>query len=343
MKWVEIEIITTEDASDAICEMLSQLGADGIAVCDPLEIKRIIDDPDSLAYADDGFVDSLGSDVTIHAYFAEFDDGIRLGAKEEEYENPEGVGTIYGNIATGSKSLEETIALLEERLSAIGEFLPVGNGKVSYKYVKDEDWENEWKKDYHAFDVSEHVMIAPSWEKESVADAIAAGKKVVFLDPGSAFGTGTHETTSMCAEFIDERMTPDDTVLDVGCGSGILSIIAAKLGAKDIEACDIDRMAVDVAIENCKENNVTVDCYTGELKDAKKEGYSLIIANIVAEIIASIAPLVPGKLLPGGRFICSGIIDHKKEIALQACENAGLRLVEEKQKGDWHAYYFEKK
>ena len=342
MKWVEIEIVTTEEASDAICEMLSQLGADGIAVCDPLEIKRIIDDPDSLAYADDGFVDSLGLDVTIHAYFAEFDDGIRLGAKEEEYENPEGVGTIYGNIATGTKSLEDTIALLEERLAAIGEFLTVGDGKVKYKYVKDEDWENEWKKDYHAFSVSEHVVIAPTWEREETEAALDSGKKVVFLDPGSAFGTGTHETTSMCAEFIDAYLKPEDTVLDVGCGSGILSIICAKIGASSIEACDIDRMAVDVAIENCKENDVEVDCYTGELKDAKKEGYSLIIANIVAEIIASIAPLVPGKLLPGGRFICSGIIDHKKEIALEACKEAGLQLIEEKQKGDWHAYYFEK-
>ena len=342
MKWVEIEIVTTEEASDAICEMLSQLGADGIAVCDPLEIKRIIDDPDSLAYADDGFVDSLGSDVTIHAYFAEFDDGIRLGAKEEEYSNPEGVGTIYGNIATGSKSLPDTIKLLEERLSAISEFLPVGNGKVGYKYVKDEDWENEWKKDYHAFPVSDRVIIAPTWEREEVEAKKEDGKKIVYLDPGSAFGTGTHETTSMCAEFIDEHMKTDDSVLDVGCGSGILSIICAKLGATDVEACDIDRMAVDVAIENCKENDVTVDCYTGELKDAKKEGYSLIIANIVAEIIASIAPLVPGKLLPGGRFICSGIIDHKKEIALSACKEAGLKLIEEKQKGDWHAYYFEK-
>ncbi|MBO4927239.1 MAG: 50S ribosomal protein L11 methyltransferase [Clostridiales bacterium] len=343
MKWVEIEIVTTEEASDAICEMLSQLGADGIAVCDPLEIKRIIDDPDSLAYADDGFVDSLGTDVTIHGYFAEFDDGIRLGAKEEEYENPEGVGTIYGNIATGSKTLEETIALLEERLAAISEFLPVGNGKVGYKYVKDEDWENEWKKDYHAFSVSENVIIAPSWERDTVSDASEEGKKVVYLDPGSAFGTGTHETTSMCAELIDEHLTTSDTVLDVGCGSGILSIIAAKLGAKEVEACDIDRMAVDVAITNCKENGVEVDCYTGELKDAKKEGYSLIIANIVAEIIAGIAPMIPEKLLPGGHFIASGIIDHKKEIALSACEAAGLRLLEEKQKGDWHAYYFEKK
>ncbi len=341
MKWVEIEITTTEEASDAICEMLSQLGADGIAVCDPLEIKRIIEDPDSLAYADDGFVDSLGSDVKIQAYFAEFEDGIRLGAKEEEYENPEGVGTIYGNIAKGSKSLAETISLLEERLAAIGEFLPVGNGIVSYKYVKDEDWENEWKKDYHAFTVSPRITIAPSWEKESVTET--PDMKVVYLDPGSAFGTGTHETTSMCAELIDEHLDPKDTVLDVGCGSGILSIICSKLGAASVEACDIDRLAVDVAIANCEDNHVDVDCYTGELKDAKKEGYSLIIANIVAEIIAGIAPLVPDKLLPGGRFITSGIIDHKKEIALSACQEAGLTLIEEKQKGDWHAYYFEKK
>lgn len=331
-----MKITTTEEASDAICEMLAQLGADGISVCDPLEIKRIIDDPDSLAYADDGFIDSLGTDVVICAYFAEFDDGIRLGSKQEEYINPIGVGTIYGSIATGTKTCEQTIDIVKERLHDIGEFLPVGDGEIDFRYVKDEDWANTWKKDYHAFRVSPRIIIAPSWEPYEAQE----GENVVLLDPGSAFGTGTHETTAMCSQCIDERITPEDTVLDVGCGSGILSIICAKLGATDIEAIDIDRLAVDVAIDNCVKNDVHIDCYPGEMKTAKKPQYSFIIANIVAEIIASIAPDVKKALAPGGTFITSGIIDHKKEIALEACAAAGFQLVDEKQMGDWHAYVF---
>lgn len=340
MRWVEISITTTEDASDAICEMLAQIGADGIAVKDPYEIARIIEDPDSLAYADEGYIDSLGTDVSIKAYFAEFDDGVRLGPKSEEYVDPNGVGMIYGNLADKTMSVEDAVALVKEKLDDIAQFLPMGKGFEGYQFVSDKDWENEWKKDYKSFRISDRVIICPSWEE------VQAGEDdiVVKLDPGSAFGTGTHETTSMCAGLIDETIKPDDKVLDLGTGSGILAIIADKLGAAKIEAVDIDRLAVDVAVDNCNNNGCgDIDCYTGELSTVKSNDYSLIIANIIADIIAAIAPDVPSHLAPGGRFICSGIINTKKDKVEKALDDAGFKVIKHLEKNDWQAYLCEMK
>lgn len=335
MQWVEIKIVTTEDASDAICEMLAQVGADGIAVSDPFEIARIIEDPDSLAYADEGYIESLGTDVTIKAYFAEFDDGIRLGPKSEEYVDPNGVGMIYGNLSDKTMSVEDAMAFVKARLESIGEFLPLGKGFDGWRYVQDKDWENEWKKDYKSFRISERVVICPTWEEYEEVP----GDVVVRLDPGSAFGTGTHETTSMCAKLLDKEVRSGDSVLDLGTGSGILAIICSKLGAQSVEAVDIDRLAVDVAVENCRENGCPdIDCYTGELKSVKGDSYTLIVANIIADIIAAIAPDVPSRLAPGGRFICSGIINTKRGKVEKALAEAGFTIVECHEKNDWLAY-----
>jgi len=338
MRWIEVTIETTQDASDAVCEMLAQLGADGIAICDPLEIKNLLSAPDSLSFADDSFVNSLGEDVNIRAYFAEFPDGIRLGAKEEEYDNPTGVGNIYGQIANGVHTIEEVLDIVSTRIKEISEFLPVGKGLTNHRYVADEDWANSWKQYYKVMSISPRVVICPSWEVyEPKEDEV-----VVSLDPGSAFGTGTHETTAMCAEIIDRIISPEDAVLDLGCGSGILSIIASKLGAASVEAIDIDRLAVDVAQENCSLNKVNVNCHTGELKDAGRKDYSLVIANIIADVIVSLTPDILGYLAPEGRFLISGIIDTKTERVTKACSDAGLKLADSNQKGDWHAYLYER-
>lgn len=333
--WIEVTIVTTEDASDAICEMLAQIGADGIAVSDPYEIKRIIEDPDSLSYADEGYIESLGTDVTIKSYFAEFDDGVRLGPKSEEYVDPNGVGMIYGNLTDKTMSVEDAIAFIKEKLLDIGQFLPVGKGFDGWKYVKDQDWENEWKKDYKSFRISDRVVICPTWEETEFGEKDI----VVKLDPGSAFGTGTHETTSMCAELIDRNIKPLEKVLDLGTGSGILAIICDKLGAGSVEAVDIDRLAVDVARENCMSNGCDdIDCYAGELSTVKGNDYTLIIANIIADIIAAIAPQVPSHLAKGGRFICSGIINTKKDKVEEALEKAGFTILEHTERNDWQAY-----
>lgn len=335
MQWLEITITTTEDASDAICEMLAQIGADGIAVSDPWEIKRIIEDPDSLAYADDGYVDSLGTDVVIKSYFAEFDGNIRLGAKSEEYENPVGVGMIYGNFTDKLVSHEEALNIIKERVADIAQFLPIGEGFSGWKYVQDADWENEWKKDYKSFRISDRVIICPSWEDTKFDESDV----VVKLDPGSAFGTGTHETTSMCSVILDKLMNDNTKVLDLGTGSGILAIIAKKLGAGEVEAIDIDKLAVDVAIDNCANNGCSeIICHAGELKDAYKKDYDIVVANIIADVIAMIAKDVPSVMAPNGKFVCSGIINTKKERVEEALKEAGFVIEESMTKNDWMAY-----
>ena len=335
MKWAEFTIITTEEASDAIAEMLAQIGADGIAVTDPWEIRRIIEDPDSLSYADGGFVDSLGEDVTIKAYFAELDGLIRLGPKAEEYIDEFDTTAIYGNITGSRVSVDEALRILKEQLGKISAFLDIGKGFDSWKYVQDQDWENEWKKDYKAFRISDRVVICPSWETFEASPSDV----VVSLDPGSAFGTGTHETTSTCAVILDDVIKGGEKVLDLGTGSGILAIICKKLGAGEVDAVDIDKLAVDVAVDNCEINGCPdIQCYVGELKNVRSSDYDIIVANIIADVIASIACDIPSRLAPGGKFICSGIINTKKEMVEKALADSGFKILRVEEKNDWMAY-----
>ncbi len=334
MRWAEITIKTTEDAADAIAEMLAQIGADGIAQTDPFEFRRTIEE-DPLSYCDDGTIESYGSDVVIKAYFSELDDGfIRMGPKSEEFIDPNGVGMIYGNITDKTLTTEEAIEYIKSRLTEISSFLPIGQGYEGMQYVKDEDWANNWKKYYKAFKISERVAVCPSWLDPDEIDS----EFKIILDPGSAFGTGTHETTSMCAEILDEVITPDSKVLDLGTGSGILAIIAKLLGAGEVEAVDIDKLAVDVAEENSRINKCEIECYQGELSTVRCSDYDIIVANIIADIIAAIACDVPARLKPGGLFVCSGIINTKKDRVLEALDRAGFEVISSRTKNDWCAY-----
>ena len=338
MRWAEITIRTTEEASDAICEMLAQAGADGIASQDPDEFRKTVDN-DPLSYCEDGTIESYGQDVVIKAYFAETDEGmIRMGAKSEEFANPDGVGMIYGSITDKELPTADAMEFIKQRIAGIGEFLDIGKGFDGFRYVDDEDWANNWKKYYEEFRLSDRIVICPSWIEEGDTELEKGAVKIV-LDPGSAFGTGTHETTSMCAEILDQVIKPDTSVLDLGTGSGILAIIASKLGASSVDAVDIDSLAVKVAEENSAINGCSnIKCYTGELKSVKNAPYDLIVANIIADVIAEIACDIPSDLADDGLFVCSGIIAGKKDRVISALEAAGMKIVEERSKNDWMAY-----
>lgn len=308
MKWTEIKIVTTEEAYDAICDMLGSIGAGGVSIMDPFDIRQEIEKPNTLDYADDEFIDSLGEDVIIKAYFNE------------------------------SHSKTELGELIQEKLSFIGQFLDIGKGFEGFEEVDDEDWSTSWKKYYKPIEIAENIIIKPSWEEYTQSD----DDIVIELDPGMAFGTGTHETTSMCARFLNKYLSEMDSVLDVGCGSGILSIIAAKLGAKSVTAVDIDSVAVRVANENSvlngTDNVVTISA--GIIQDLDKNKNDLIVANIIASVIVNIAKEVKLRLKEDGLFITSGIIKERKEEVIEAYTSIGFKHIDTEELGEWVAMVF---
>lgn len=308
MKWHEIKITTTREAYDAISDMLVSIGAGGVAIEDPYDIRQEIQKPNTLDYADDEFINNLGEDVIIKAYFP------------------------------GDANMAELSGLIKEKLAYIGSFLDVGQGYTGYSDVSDEDWANSWKKYYKPLRISERIVVKPSWEEYN------AGPEdiVIELDPGMAFGTGTHETTKLCIQLLEKYLKPGDIALDVGCGTGILSIAAAKLDSGSITAVDVDDVAVRVTKENCVLNGVNgvVNAFTGELKDIETVKADIIIANIIADVIVGISKLVPDYLKTGGFFITSGIIKERKQDVVDTYMKLGFTCEAVEELGEWVAMVF---
>lgn len=308
MKWTEVIIKTTEEASDAVSEMLSTIGAGGVVIEDPNEIRRQIESPNSLDYADQEFMNSLGTEVTVKAYFNE------------------------------AMTPDELSGLVKEKLKFISQFLEVGKGYAGYKMVDDEDWSTAWKKHYKPFHISDSVVIKPSWEEYEKQ----SGEIVIELDPGMAFGTGTHETTRLCSQLLEKHVRPGNNVIDVGCGTGILSIIAVKLGAAHAEAVDIDEVAVRVSKENCTINDVSdmISVSKGVLSDLAPQKADIMVANIIADVVIGISELVPGYLKQGGILLTSGIIKERKEDVIKAYTALGFQLINVDEMGEWVAIVF---
>lgn len=224
------------------------------------------------------------------------------------------------------ENLAEVLPLFRERLEASGiEYT------LSTAGVEQEDWQNAWKKYYHAMDIGKRLAIVPGWEEYQT------DRTVITMDPGMAFGTGTHETTSLCLEVLDERVKGGERMLDIGTGSGILAIAALKLGAAEAEGVDIDPMCVRTAGENAERNGVQdrLKVLVGDLSDKASGVYNIITANIVAAAILSLAPHVPALMAPGAVFIASGIIDTRKDEVLAGLREAGLDPIEVHEKRGW--------
>ena len=230
----------------------------------------------------------------------------------------------------------EILALFQEKLEASGIAYT-----LSTSGVEQEDWQNGWKKYYHSMEIGRHLAVVPSWETYENTE----GRAVLKLDPGMAFGTGTHETTSLCLETLDSLVKGGERVLDIGTGSGILAIAALKLGADSAEGVDIDPMCVRTAGENAARNGVAdrFKVLVGDLSDKASGQYNIITANIVAAAILSLAPHVPVLMAPGARFIASGIIDERRDEVLAGLKAAGLEPVEVKEKRGWVCIICEKK
>ncbi len=307
MDYLKVNIITSTKLEELISNICAELDCGGIEIDDPNISREHVAAGDWDAWAlSDAYLASLNLRISLYL--------------------PE-------------KNQKEKKARLETELAFLQLAWPKEPLSWSFEVVKEEDWDNNWRKFYKPFRLGQKMVIKPSWEEYLPQPE----DLVVELDPGMAFGTGDHATTALCAELLEFYAKPKQEVLDIGCGSGILAIIAAKLGANYVEALDIDPMAVEVAQANSQANKAKVFCHVGEITQAAKTQYDIIVANIVADIIAGIAKKVANLLKPGGVFIAGGIICGKQKKVLVAAEEAGLIFKETKQRDNWHSFVFKKK
>ena len=230
-----------------------------------------------------------------------------------------------------NENARESLSFLKERFEAV--HIPF---QADTDTVDPKDFENNWKKYFKSTEIGRRLCICPSWEQYNNKE----NRKVLKIDPGAAFGTGTHATTAMGLALLDQFITPNQTVLDIGCGSGILSIAAVLLGAERATGIDIDPVAVKVARENAALNGLSekTEFLVGNLNEKITSRYSVVCANIVADVIMALAPDVPGLLAPSGRFLCSGIIDSRAEEVRAALLRAGLQITNTVTESNWVAF-----
>lgn len=304
MKWSELSIHTTNEAVEAVSNILHEAGASGVVIEDSDELGREREDLFGEIYSlnpDDFPVDG----VRVKAYLAE------------------------------TSFLLETVEEIKLAINNLTNFdIDLGHNVVSVQEVDEEDWATAWKKYYHPVKISNRFTIVPTWEDY---ERVNTDELIIELDPGMAFGTGTHPTTVMCLQALEKTVQTDSSVIDVGTGSGVLSIGAAKLGASKIHALDLDEVAVRSAIENIALNKVDhiVRVTHGNLLDNVDEQADIVVANILAEIIMTFTDDAFTIVKEGGLFITSGIIATKKDDVRESLLHAGFEIEEVMMMEDW--------
>lgn len=302
--WIEVRVITKSEALEPISGIFYSLDCKGVAIEDPEDILGREQGPLTWDFADINVLEHKGKVAVVKAYFAEED------------------------------NIEDVLAYVNERLAELKEMgLDLGEAKVEHEKMYEEDWANTWKQYYKPSKVGEKIVVKPIWEEYEVKD----GELVVDLDPGMAFGTGTHETTRMCIQSLEKYVQEDSTVFDVGCGSGILAIAAAKLGAKLAVGVDLDPVAVESSIENVGYNNLNnIEILHGNLVEVIDGKADIVVANILAEIICILADDVKRVLKDDGIFITSGIIHDRVDMVCEKLEATGFEVIEKNRDGEWN-------
>ena len=308
MKWNKFRIKTTTEAEDIVCSSLMDLGIQGVEVEDKIPLTQ--------REKEQMFVDILPEiDVDDVAY-------ISFYLEEDE-------------------DKEKMLQAVREELKEIGTYVNVGSMEIEESQTEDVDWVNNWKQYFHQFTIDD-VLIIPSWEDVQPEDE---DKMIIHIDPGTAFGTGMHETTQLCIRQIKKYVTEDTEILDVGCGSGILGMLALKFGAKHSTGTDLDPCAIDATHENMDVNGISRDQYRvmiGNIIDDKEvqdqvgyEKYDIVAANILADVLVPLTPVIVHQMKKGAYYITSGILDVKEEVVKEAVQKAGLTLVEVTRQGEW--------
>ncbi|OFI07189.1 ribosomal protein L11 methyltransferase [Clostridium acetireducens DSM 10703] len=300
--WIEVTVVTTSEAVEAVSGIFYNTGVKGVAIEDPEDIEFKKKHPGDWDYFDETLLKV--KDVAIIRGYYEQD-----------------------------KNFDEYIKYIKESVNNLDNFgIDKGEATVSYSTINEQDWENNWKKYYKPTKVGNKIVVKPIWEiYDKKEDEI-----VLELDPGMAFGTGTHETTGMCIQALEKYVKEDYKVFDIGTGSGILAIAAAKLKAKKVIGVDFDPVAVASAKENIKYNNIdNIEIKQGNLMEVIDEKANIVVANIIADIIIQLAEDVKKFILPGGYFISSGIIKERKDEVVNELEKSGFEIKEVNVEGEW--------
>ena len=320
MKWKKFRIKTKTEAEDIIISTLYDIGLEGAQIEDnvpltPLEKEQMFVDILPQMQEDDG--------IAYLSFFVE--------------ETEDGKLLMNGEVIQEEEILNEVKAELE----GLRDFMDIGEGSITVDETEDIDWINNWKQYFKQFYVDD-ILIIPSWEEVKEEDK---DRMIIHIDPGTAFGTGMHETTQLCIRQLKKFVKEDTELLDVGTGSGILSIVALKLGAKHAVGTDLDPCAVPAVEENKEVNEIPTqdfDMMIGNIIDDKEvqdkvgyEKYDIVVANILADVLVPLTPVIVNQMKKGGIYITSGIIDNKEETVVEAVKAAGLEVLEVTYQGEW--------
>lgn len=327
MKWMKFRIKTITDAEDIIISELYDRGLEGAQIEDKVPLTAL--------EKEQMFVDILPE--------SEEDDGVAFLSFFVE-EREDGSLCLSGEAADAETTDKESVlATIEEALLEVRAFMEIGEGTVTVSETEDIDWINNWKQYFHQFTIDD-LLVIPSWEEIKEEDR---DKKVLHIDPGTAFGTGMHETTQLCIRQIWKYLTPKAEILDVGTGSGILAILALMYGAGHALGTDLDPCAVEAVAQNMQANGIAkkdFDLLIGNIiteKDVQDkagfEKYDIVTANILADVLVPLTPVIVPCLKPGGVYITSGIIEGKEGLVTEACEAAGLTVLEVCAQGEWRS------
>lgn len=317
MDWVEVKICTSTEGIDLVCGALYDLGVSGLQISDKEDFAEFLENNRKYwDYVDEELERLKDANTFITFYLAPDEEGKKL------LDEVKSEMTNLKNLDTG---------------------IELGTLEISVSDVKDEDWSENWKQYFKPIEVGEKILIVPEWENQG----IETDRTKFIVNPGMSFGTGSHQSTQMCIEELEKYITANTSMLDLGCGSGILSIISLLLGAKSAEAVDIDENAVGVAYSNLELNGINKEKYNVMAGDVISDlslrrkfsdtKYEVVVANIVADVIIAISGFVREFMKENGTFICSGIILERLEEVKTALTNAGLEIINVKEKGEWAA------
>ena len=307
MEWIELIVHTTTEGSEDVSYELIELGSAGTMIEDRADIPDPGKPHGIWEIIDPKLIESMPEDVQVHGWFE--DDGNGKSA----------------------------ITRLNTRLADLkSEHPEYGTLEIDYRTVSDDEWKDTWKKYYKPFYVTDHMVIKPTWEDFTPQ----AGDQIIEIDPGMAFGSGTHETTAMCIQLLKDEIKGGENVIDVGTGSGILAIAAGLLGAGSVLAVDIDRDAVRVARKNVEHNGLDriISVQEGDLLKHVKEQCDICVANIISDVIIANCASLMQHIVSGGRLICSGIVKDRTDEVRSALEAAGYEILEERHRGEWTAF-----